>query len=78
MGQWLFLAFVTAFGSAVSTRFLLAALIEGPLYNGGREYKVLALKVSRGYRIFAWSVIALGLLGALIQLFWRAAADFLI
>jgi hypothetical protein len=75
--MWVLLTVVTVLLSAMSTRFLLAAIIEGPIYVGQPDYKVLALRVGRAYRIFSWSVITLVLIATLIQLFWQSAENFL-
>lgn len=73
---WIILAFITAVLSALSTRFLLAAVMEGRLVRT-HDHSVMALRVSRVYRIFSWGVVTVVMIGTLIQLFLQSADGFL-
>ena len=67
---------ITIVLSAFSTRFFLAAIMEGRFFRSS-EHNVMALKVSRVYRIFAWGAVTFVMIATLAKLFLQAAHEFL-
>jgi hypothetical protein len=62
--------------SAISARFFLSAIIEGQLPFRSPEYSRMALGIGRWYRILAWGVVTLTMLGIITVLFYEALSSF--
>ncbi len=73
---WIILTVITVVLSALSTRFFLASLMEGRIYRSS-DHNVMALKVGRVYRVFAWGMVTFIMIATLIQLFLQSAHEFL-
>lgn len=75
--MWAMVTLVSVVAASLSSRMLIAAVLEGrnPLSTG--HHSVMALRVSRWYRIFSWGLVSILMFGILFQLFWQAAVPFL-